>query len=37
MYFILLWTNKLRSQVIYLILIMLTVNFNIVIYVYSCN
>jgi len=37
MYFILLWTNKLCNQVIYLVDIMLTVNFNTVVYVYSCE
>jgi len=37
MYFILLWTNKLCNQVMYVVVIMLTVNFNIVVYVYSCD
>jgi hypothetical protein len=35
--FILLWTNKSCNPVIYIVVIMLTVNFNIVVYVYSCD
>jgi len=37
MYIILLWTNELYNQVIYIVVIMSTLNFNIVVYVYSCD